>query len=207
MPEAQLDLDALQSCTNDLMGMMNGDLKTRHKLDAQADSEIESSRKARRTPEEAADAEARQQEHAAKLQQQRKETAEREAAETAQRKAAAKKHVAGTMGIGRVPVDVGDVSGAYEYELEYSEVTIYVPLPEGVGRKQLQVDVGPRALAIGLKGKAPYLKGTFKGVIHPDDMLWMIEDGAIKMELTKADRENWDGCIDLPDGWKCDWSL
>ena len=74
-------------------------------------------------------------------------------------------------------------------------------------RHALLVECSVTTLAIGLKGKPPYLKGTLKGRVLQDDVVWTLEGGELKLELTKADPMNdkWDGCLALPDGWQCKW--
>lgn len=208
----EIDLNALNEATSDMMGMLSGDRKVERKVQAQVDAEAEAAREAAMTDEERAARAEVQRLHAEKVRRQRAETEAAEAAAEAERKAQAAAFVPGTMGIGRVPVDVGRVSGAFEYELEFGEVFVYVPLPEGVGAKQLRVEVGARSLSVGLKGKPPYLKGTLRGPVHPDDVVWTIEGRTLKVELTKATKEikaneEWHGCLELPDGWACDWSL
>ena len=158
----------------------------------------------------------RQAAHAEKIRLQREAAEEVRRREEASRKAQARQHAGhqgrfgGIMGVGRVPVDVGGVEGAYEFELEHAEVTIYVPLPAGVSAKQLAVDVGTRSLSVGLKGKPPYLKGALCGVVCDDDAIWTVENGFVKLELTKAatsaaDNAAWHGALTLPSGWACEW--
>jgi len=102
---------------------------------------------------------------------------------------------------------VGDVGSAYEYELHFDALEIYCKLPPGVGAKQVRVDTTARSISIGLKGRPPYLKGTFPGVIHPEETVWTIhEAGEIKIELTKANTtDHWNGCIQLDESWSCVW--
>ena len=43
--------------------------------------------------------------------------------------------------------------------------------------------------------------------IVKDEVVWTVEGGQLKLELTKADPMNdkWDGCLSVPDGWQCNW--
>ena len=50
------------------------------------------------------------------------------------------------------------------------------------------------------------------GRVRHDDLVWTIEKGFVKIELTKADvststnsSSTWHRAIELPDGWECDW--
>ena len=104
----------------------------------------------------------------------------------------------------------GEGDGTWLDEIEHAEVTIYVPLPAGVSAKQLAVDVGTRSLSVGLKGKPPYLKGALCGVVYDDDAIWTVDNGFVKLELTKAatsaaDNAAWHGALTLPSGWACEW--
>ena len=205
-----IDMDELNAGTADLLQMLQQNATPRQRFQqAQQMDRLQEAEDARKmTDEDRAAAAARQVAHAEKLKIQRAETAAREAEAEAARVKAAKKQVTGIMGVGRVPVDVGDVEAAYEFHLKYSEVDIYVPLPAGVKAKQLAVDVGVRSLSIGLKGAAPYLKGALQGPVQAKEMVWTVEDGKVKIELMKAkgsEAQAWDGALALPDGWVCKW--
>ena len=207
MPSGGIDFEALKECEKDMEGLMHGDMRTRQRVDAQAEEEIKAAHEAELTPSERREKEAKQEAHAAKIRMQRAETETKEAEAAKARRLQARTQTAGVMGVGRVPVDVGDMNDAFEYELEFGEVTLYVPLPEGVKAKQLAVDVAVTSLSIGLKGKPPYLRGTFGGKVkHDEDVVWTIEQGFLKLELSKADvRESWAYALKVPDNWQCSW--
>jgi hypothetical protein len=151
----------------DLMKLANGDRSVGRIAMLKLESEGEAMLEKNMTPSERAARAAKQDAHAAKLRAQRSELEAKEAAMESERRKAAANHIAGTMGIGRVAVDVGDVRSAYEYEIHFDTLELYVPLPASVTKaNQLSVDVSPRQLNIGLKGeRQPFLKGT----VHPDD--------------------------------------
>ena len=166
-----IDMAALNDATADLMKLANGDRSVGRIAMLKLESEGEAMLEKNMMPSERAARAAKQDAHAAKLRAQRSELEAKEAAKEAERRKAAANHIAGTMGIGRVAVDVGDVRSAYEYETHFDTLELYVPLPASVTKaNQLSVDVSPRQLNIGLKGeRQPFLKGTFKGTVHPDD--------------------------------------
>lgn len=166
------------------------------------------------TEAERAERAAKQKAHEEKLASQRAKDSFRASEEEKVRRERAKKYRPGTMGIGIVPVRVGSVEEAYEYKLEFKDVTVHVPLPEGVTAKMLVVDIGVRAFSVGLKGKSPYLKGQLCGRVVTEDTVWMIEEAKdghirhIRIELTKADtKDEWPGALTLPEDWECAWSL
>lgn len=204
--EPPIDFAALADATKDLMAY-GKDLSTTRKWDELAKDEIAAAKEAGLSEREKEQGAQKQREYAAKLQQQRAETAEREAQEEEKRRAEAKAHLPGILGVQHV-VDVGGLAGAYEYKHELTELSITVPnLPEGVRAKQLLVECGVTTLSVGLRGKPPYLKGTLKGKIVMDDVVWTVEGGCLRLELTKADPMNdkWDGCLEVPDEWQCNW--
>lgn len=166
-----IDMAALNDATADLMKLANGDRSVGRIAMLKLESEGEAMLEKNMTPSERAARAAKQDAHAAKLRAQRSELEAKEAAMESERRKAAANHIAGTMGIGRVAVDVGDVRSSYEYEIHFDTLELYVPLPASVTKaNQLSVDVSPRQLSVGLKGeRQPFLKGTFKGTVHPDD--------------------------------------
>ena len=211
-----IDMAALNAATADLMKLANGDRSVGRIAMLKLESEGEAMLEKNMTPSERAARAAKQDAHAAKLRAQRSELEAKEAAMEAERRKAAANHIAGTMGIGRVAVDVGDVRSAYEYEIHFDTLELYVPLPASVTKaNQLSVDVSPRQLSIGLKGeRQPFLKGTFKGTVHSDDTVWTLEKAharpgslELKLEISKTTPgQHWPGALELPDGWCCRWA-
>jgi hypothetical protein len=155
----------------DLMKLANGDRSVGRIAMLKLESEGEAMLEKNMTPSERAARAAKQDAHAAKLRAQRSELEAKEAAMESERHKAAANHIAGTMGIGRVAVDVGDVRSAYEYEIHFDTLELYVPLPASVTKaNQLSVDVSPRQLNIGLKGeRQPFLKGMNTNLQYTSD--------------------------------------
>lgn len=68
---------------------------------------------------------------------------------------------------------------------------------------------------VGLKGKPPYLKGTLAAPVRSDDIVWTVEGGVLKIELTKGCSdaeaiagESWTtAALAVPEGWTCAWGL
>ena len=112
----------------------------------------------------------------------------------------------GVMGVGLVPVDIGDAAPAYHYELRFDEVDVLIRVPPGTPSKQLVVDIQNKSLSVGIKGRPPYLRGALAGLVHADDAVWTVTNGELKIELTKvAGGANWNGCLLVDEGWKCEW--
>jgi hypothetical protein len=217
-----LDLDALDGAMRELKQHLKVNayyndqpaLREQAEIEAKVTAEMERTNEANLTEAEREERAAKQKAHREKTIAQRAEASLKESEAEKEARERAKKYRPGTMGIGIVPVDVGDTKDAYEYKLEFKDVTVLVPLPAGVSAKMLAVDIGVRTLCVGLKGKPPYLKGALGGRVLEDDTVWTIEEALgghlrhIRIELTKADtRDEWPGALSLPEGWACAWSL
>lgn len=216
MPGPPVDMAALSDATADMMKYMSGDKAVGRTAVQKLDADADAFREKNLSPSDRAARATRQEEHAAKLRKQRAGDNAKEALADAERRQAAKRHAAGTMGIGRVPVDAGGVAPAFEYELHFDSLELFVPLPPTVTKaKQLRVAVGARTLSVGLAGgQPPYIKGTFKGTVHPDEVVWTLDTargsaaGAkeLRLEITKAaPGQSWAGALDLDAGWRCQW--
>ena len=215
MPDGPpIDMEKMNDATADLMKLLGGDKRVGRTAVQKLDAEAEAIRERNRTPSERAEKAAQQEAHASKIRSQRAESERKEVAAEAERRLRVQQHASGTMGIGRVPVNVGDVKAAYEYEIHFDTVELILPLPAHVTRaRQLVVDVGVRCVSVGLKGHKPYLQGQFKGRVRKDDTVWMVESpsqsslGELKIELVKAvPGEHWPGVLDLPRAWRCQWA-
>lgn len=75
----------------------------------------------------------------------------------------------------------------YEWDQSISDVNIYLKVPPGVRGKDLQVDINPRHLAVGIRGNPPYLDRDLGGAIKPSESYWTLEDSCLHLELTKAE--------------------
>jgi len=78
-------------------------------------------------------------------------------------------------------------------------VTLYVPLPDNVAAKNLDVIFKPTTLKIGVKGQQTLLDGALHKKIKTSDTLWTLEtDGSrrtLQMTLVKVDEMNWWNCV------------
>lgn len=51
-----------------------------------------------------------------------------------------------------------------------------IPIPPGTKANQLSVEIKPKHLKVGFKGKAPFLEGDLCEKVKVEDSLWTIED-------------------------------
>ena len=76
---------------------------------------------------------------------------------------------------------------------------MFVHLPDGVAAKQLNVEMKPQSLKIGLKGQDPIIDGPLHKKIKATDSMWTLEsDGAkrtLQLTLIKVDKMSWWNCV------------
>ena len=213
-----IDSAGLESATSDLLSMFN---KYPAGRKAEAEGQKFQRDEAKRQIKMAQSPEQRQREaetHKIKIRQQRRESEAREREQAEVRKQQARKQAAmhaGAIGLGRVPVDVGAVVSAFEYEMRPDELLLFVPLPEGTNSKQLQVRVASKSskrdMYIGLKGESPYLAGALWGPVHPEETVWYVQDGELVIEMQYATSKShtpediWQGFLEVEAGCECMW--
>ena len=78
------------------------------------------------------------------------------------------------------------------WEQTIADVTLTVPLPEGVGKAQLQVAFKPKALHLALGGGIVLADCELFGAIRPDECSWTLSGEELTLVLEKARREIWD---------------
>ena len=203
----------LAAANDDLLKLMRDDpcmpRATRRNMEIADETRAEQLKEERMTAADRDARDAARAAHAAKEAAVQKAFKEREAKEREGRKKMAKKLAATqplTMGTGPVPVDVGDVEEAFLYEKLYDSFDVLVTPPAGTRARDLAVDVTPKTISIGLKGRPPYLKAGLNGAVHPDETIWTLTDGVLRVELQKADRHSdWYSGLTLDDDWRCAW--
>lgn len=78
---------------------------------------------------------------------------------------------------------------------------MYIPLPPGVGAKQLDISITSTQLTVGIKGNPPYLnvriatvsapptatpQHPLEATVKPAESFWTVDDGQLHIQLTKA---------------------
>lgn len=83
----------------------------------------------------------------------------------------------------------------YRWTQTLEELTIYVPLPDGIVAKQLDVVMKGASLKIGVKGQPAIIDGPLHKKIKVAESLWTLEkDGnkrTLQMTLAKVEGMNW----------------
>ena len=89
----------------------------------------------------------------------------------------------------------GGETDKYRWTQTLEEVTIYIYLPDNITSKQLDVQMKPSSLKIGVKGQPLLIDGTLPKKIKTSESLWTLEsDGpkrTLQMTLVKVDGMNW----------------
>ena len=89
----------------------------------------------------------------------------------------------------------GGDTDKYRWIQTLEEVTVFIPLPDGVASKQLDVVMKASTLKVAVKGQPPIIDGPLHKKIKTVDSLWTLEsDGpkrTLQMTLSKVDGMNW----------------
>jgi flagellar biosynthesis GTPase FlhF len=87
----------------------------------------------------------------------------------------------------------------YRWTQTLEEVTVYVPLPDNIASRNLDVVIKAQALKIGVKGQPAIIDGPLHKKIKTGDCLWTLEtDGPkrmLQLTLIKVDQMNWWSCV------------
>ena len=93
----------------------------------------------------------------------------------------------------------GGETDKYRWAQTLEEVTVFVKLPDNITSKQLDIQMKPSSLKIGVKGQPPIIDGALHKKIKTSDSLWTLEsDGAkrtLQLTFVKVDGMNWWNCV------------
>lgn len=86
---------------------------------------------------------------------------------------------------------------AYEWNQTLKEVTVTIPLPEGVTNKRgITVVFKPLSLKVQFRGQAaPVMDGALHQRIKAEDSTWFLEEGKLHIELVKVKSDEWWKCV------------
>mmetsp|Transcript_3660 Transcript_3660/g.10509 ORF Transcript_3660/g.10509 Transcript_3660/m.10509 type:complete len:363 (+) Transcript_3660:127-1215(+) len=106
----------------------------------------------------------------------------------------------------QVPVNNGGATDEYVWTQTLTEATVYVPLPDGLGARDLTVELAATGLDVGRKaGKAgeageavnpQIITGRWPRRVQRDESVWMVQDGVLTVSLDKAERGWWKSCFE-----------
>jgi len=77
-----------------------------------------------------------------------------------------------------------------------NEVTVNIPLPEGITSKQLTVDIAKTHLKVGIKGQPLLIDGDLHKAVKKSDSIWCLETNPtggriMQLSLTKKEGQSW----------------
>jgi len=97
---------------------------------------------------------------------------------------------------GAKPILNGGITDKYRWTQTLSDVTVFVPVPEGTRAKQLAVCIEQRSLRVGFKGQPPIVDGELHAKVKADDCLWTVEDNReVSLTLQKVNGMEWWKCV------------
>jgi len=91
----------------------------------------------------------------------------------------------------------GGSGSGYSWTQTLKQVEITVPFPRGVKGRDIDCKVTSTTLSIGLKRKAPIIKGKLSKPCRPSDMIWTLDDDTesdgriVTIELQKKNDMEW----------------
>ncbi|PHJ19286.1 nuclear movement protein domain containing protein [Cystoisospora suis] len=84
----------------------------------------------------------------------------------------------------------------YEWEQSLDEVHLYLKQPEGIKAKDMDIDITPTSLRVGIRGRPPLFSAPTESTVNVDSSLWMIEDGELHILLCKMKKgEVWSAAL------------
>ncbi|CAD7959959.1 unnamed protein product [Amoebophrya sp. A25] len=80
----------------------------------------------------------------------------------------------------------------YSWDQSMEEVNIYVDPPPGVSKHELDIQIKPSHVRMGLKGNPPFIDEDLFSLCDTSCSFWMIEDGELHIQLGKVRKaETW----------------
>ena len=79
----------------------------------------------------------------------------------------------------------------YMWTQTLSEVDIRVKVPEGTKSRQLNIEIKPTKITIGIKGQTPIIQGDLEKKIKIDDSSWVIDNNEVVITLAKVNNMEW----------------
>ncbi|KAJ7959336.1 protein BOBBER 1-like [Quillaja saponaria] len=80
----------------------------------------------------------------------------------------------------------------YSWTQSLQEVTVNIPVPNGIKSRFVVCEIKKNHLKVGVKGQPPIIDGELYRTVRPDDCYWSIEDqNTVSILLTKHDQMEW----------------
>jgi|Transcript_10311 hypothetical protein len=85
----------------------------------------------------------------------------------------------------------------YEWEQFAKKIVMYIELPSGVDKNNLDIRISPRHIRVGRKGKQPFIKEQLYLMVDEENSSWKVVKNELQICLMKSDLEEWH-CVLLP---------
>eukprot|EP01067_Filipodium_phascolosomae_P002720 Filipodium_phascolosomae@DN2475_c0_g1_i1.p2 len=86
----------------------------------------------------------------------------------------------------------GGTGPGYKWSQTLGAVDVVVEVPPASKSKDLRIEIRPRKLLVGVKGKTTIIDGLLHGAVKTEDCMWTLTDGHIvQINLEKVDQMRW----------------
>jgi len=89
------------------------------------------------------------------------------------------------------PLGNGGSTDSYVWIQQLADLTVNIPMPEGIKTKMLDIKITNTKLKVGVKGEVPIVDGEFYNRVIVDDSFWTLEDGEVVLSLQKDNKMEW----------------
>ena len=96
---------------------------------------------------------------------------------------------------GLTPIDNGYVYDTFRWTQRAKEVTINIPLPKDITKRDIKVEFYPEKLYVKIKDNEPIFNGVLFSKIKCEDSMWLVEDNELVIELEKKKFDEWWSCV------------
>lgn len=80
----------------------------------------------------------------------------------------------------------------YEWDQGPSVTTIYIQVPKGLTKDDMEIKISRKRLKVGRKGKPPFMKEETYGDVNEEDSAWRLRStGELQIYLSKAEQGEW----------------
>ncbi|CAM9937541.1 unnamed protein product, partial [Laminaria digitata] len=94
------------------------------------------------------------------------------------------------------PIGNGGRTEKYEWTQTLQELSVVVPIPEGLKSRDIVCDITKSRLRVGVRGQPLLVDGEMYNKVKVDDSFWTLEDGKeVNIALQKENQMEWWKCV------------
>jgi hypothetical protein len=84
----------------------------------------------------------------------------------------------------------------YEWDQTLNVATIYIQVPGGLAKQDMEIKITTRRIQVGRKGAPPFMKeDTFNDIVEEDSAWRLRSNGELQIYLQKAEPVEWPHCL------------